>query len=283
MKEIDLRLRMSGGVIDRRGNRDLSGQLDARLRTGALVPVHPGVYCRRGEDADPTVRILAAAVWAGPDAVLTGWAAARLSFWPAAKLPEITLALPLTTRRGRPGIRFERRRIPPELIVFRGLIALTRPSLTAVDLSDTRDGAAAIDAALRTRAANLSQMWEALALTPNRRGNEMRRTLLHESRHEPWSEAERDAHRLLDGAGITGWITNAPVGDYYVDILFRRERVVLEIDGWATHGTRAAFEADRCRRNRIVLAGYTVLNFTARQVADEPQWVLDCVRQALGR
>jgi len=32
-----------------------------------------------------------------------------------------------------------------------------------------------------------------------------------------------------------------------------------------------------------VLAGYRVLNLTWRQLVDDPDWVLDCVRTALRR
>jgi len=78
-------------------------------------------------------------------------------------------------------------------------------------------------------------------------------------------------------------VANARVLDYYVDILFRSERLVLEIDGWEAHGTRQAFEDDRKRRNRLQLAGYVVLNFTWRQLLDEPNWLMGCVREALGR
>ena len=52
------------------------------------------------------------------------------------------------------------------------------------------------------------------------------------------------------------------------------------LDGWETHGTRLAFEEDRRRRNYLVLAGYAVLNFTYRQLVEEPQWVIDCIRHA---
>ena len=88
---------------------------------------------------------------------------------------------------------------------------------------------------------------------------------------------------MLDAAGICGWITNAPVLEYLVDILFRAEKLVVELDGWEVHGTRFAFEADRRRRNHIEAAGYRVLNFTARQVRDDPQWVIQTIRRALGR
>lgn len=119
------------------------------------------------------------------------------------------------------------------------------------------------------------------ALQRGRRGNEARRVLLHDSRDEPWSEAEREGHRLLRRAGLRGWQTNQEVAGYRVDVLFRSRRLVLEIDGWAFHGGRQAFEDDRVRRNHLVLAGYTVLNVTWRQLESQPAWVLQCVQRAL--
>ena len=283
MDELDDRLRSGGGVLRRRDNADIAGTLDRQLRTGALVAVHPGVYSRPGALTEPSRLLLAAALWAGPDAVLTGWAAARLTFWPRAPLPEITVALPRATKGSRGTVRIVHRNIPPELIVHCGPIGVTRPCLTAVDLAETRRGVAAIDEALRTRAATLQKMWSVLDALPYRNGNARRRQALHESRHEPWSEPEREAHRLLDSSGITGWVTNAPILCYLVDILFVAERVILEIDGWETHGTRIAFEADRRRRNELELAGYRVLNFTWRQLVDDPAWVIQCVHDAIGR
>ncbi|MBA3530184.1 MAG: DUF559 domain-containing protein [Propionibacteriaceae bacterium] len=129
-------------------------------------------------------------------------------------------------------------------------------------------------------------MWEAFALQPGRRGNAKRVELLHDSRDKPWTEAEREGHRLLRAAGIAGWDTNVWVdtakGGYFVDVLFKRRRVVIEIDGWESHGSRQAFENDRCRRNHLVLAGYTVLNFTWWQLTHDSEWVLWCIREALG-
>jgi very-short-patch-repair endonuclease len=269
-------------VLVRGQNADIAGTLDRWLRTGRLRAIHHGVYCHPEQITDVDVRIRAAAAWAGPMSVVTGPSAARLTFWPALVPADITLAQPTTCRRARPGIRFERRSVPPELVVRRRSVAVTHPCLTAVDMAVGEKGGAAIDQALRTRAATLAQMWEALRLTPNRPGNELRRQVLEDSLDQPWSEAEREAHRQLRRAGIKGWVANARVLDYYVDILFRRERLVLEVDGWEAHGTRQAFEDDRKRRNRLQLAGYTVLNFTWRQLIDEPDWVMACIREALG-
>src|SRR5689334_18862553 len=86
----------------------------------------------------------------------------------------VTIALP-TSRHAPRGISLERRRIPPELVQPYGPLRLTHPSLTAVDLVSSRSLAAVVDEVPRTGAATLHQLWTALELTPNRRGNTTRR------------------------------------------------------------------------------------------------------------
>ena len=44
---------------------------------------------------------------------------------------------------------------------------------------------------------------------------------------------------------------------------------MVELDGFATHGTRAAFEDDRARDRALQTAGYRVLRVTWRQLADD--------------
>lgn len=287
VNEIELRLHRSGGALARSTHRDIAGTLDRGLRTGALVSVLPGVYCAAGDISAPQVRLRAALLWAGPDAVLTGLSAAHLTFWPTCRLDAVTVAVPTNSKASRPGVAVERRRIPPDLVLRRTGCAVTVPALTAVDLAVRPDGGDVIDRVLRTGSATVDQMWDAHRRQPQRAGNALRAALLTDSRDEPWSEAERYAHRLLRAARISGWRTNVwvRVGEtgYFLDLLFHRERVALEIDGWQTHGTRTAFEDDRRRRNELVLRDYLVLNFTWWQLVDDPSWVLDSVRRALRR
>jgi len=58
-----------------------------------------------------------------------------------------------------------------------------------------------------------------------------------------------------------------------VDFLWRRERLVVETDGWETHRTRQAFERDRAKDALLARAGYRVVRFTWRQLAREPDLV----------
>jgi very-short-patch-repair endonuclease len=60
------------------------------------------------------------------------------------------------------------------------------------------------------------------------------------------------------------------------------ERLVVEVDGWESHRTRSAFEADRARDTRLKLMGYEVLRFTWRRVTQQPAQVASGLRTVLG-
>ena len=51
--------------------------------------------------------------------------------------------------------------------------------------------------------------------------------------------------------GIRMPIVNVPVLDYEVDCLWLPERLVVELDGWGSHKSQRAFEADRRRDTSI--------------------------------
>ena len=54
------------------------------------------------------------------------------------------------------------------------------------------------------------------------------------------SEAERLVIQLLREAGIKGWQANFAAGPYVIDVAFPRQRVAVEIDGWAMYNWREA-------------------------------------------
>jgi very-short-patch-repair endonuclease len=124
-----------------------------------------------------------------------------------------------------------------------------------------------------------------MALTRDRVGNRERRQLLLDSRAQPWSGAERKFHRLLRTARITGWTGNRSLlidGErLYPDVLFERQRLIVEIDGRLYHADRGAFESDRRRQNLLVVHGWCVLRFTVRMIEDEPEAVVATIRAAL--
>jgi hypothetical protein len=66
-----------------------------------------------------------------------------------------------------------------------------------------------------------------------------------------------------------------------VDLAYPRMRIAIEIDGFRWHSTPARKIADEERQNRLVLAGWTVLRFSAVIVRTEPQVLVRAVRSAL--
>jgi very-short-patch-repair endonuclease len=270
------------GVVVRRDHPELATALAWRLRQGQLVAVLPAVYARPGRAGDFELRLRALCA-SDPDAVLTGATAARVSFWPGLRRDVVECA---TRRQHAPrgGFVFRRSVVPPELVQERAGLRFTVPALAALDLCGELGGDG-IDQALRTRTATLGGLWRALELTPGRAGNAVRRALLLDSRDQPWSAAERRAHRLLRTAGITGWQSNHPVVVegrlYFLDIAFPGVRLVLEIDGRLHEDDPAVFENDRQRQNALVLEGWTVLRFTWRMLEADPAGFVAAVLAAL--
>ena len=280
--EVDLLVRRGGGLISRRDHPALANTVAWLVRQGKLVPVLPGIYAP--PELARNVEVLMRAVsLRHTDAVVLGAAAARASFWPDAPLRTIDVAASTRLAR-RQGYTFSRRHIPAELVVERAGLRYTAPALTAIDLA-TFECADAIDIALRTRAATLGGMYEALRLTPNRAGNMQRLELLIDSRNEPWSAAERVAHRILRAAGLTGWKTNFPVflegRLYYIDIAFPHLKLAIEIDGRLHEEDEDLFESDRWRQNALVADGWRVLRFTWQMLQEHPEVVVAAILQAL--
>jgi very-short-patch-repair endonuclease len=271
-----------GGLIARRCHPELIAAMEWLVHRGELMSLLPGIYATPVAASDQLARMRATTLWE-PNAVLTHEAAAWLTFWPTVRVPLIRVAAPSRTAR-RAGWQASRRSIPPELIIERRGIRCTTPALTALDLIDTHGGDA-VDALLRSRQATLVDLHEALVSSAGRRGNSHRRQVLIESRTEPWSAAERRAHRLLHEEGIKGWTANYPVDicgyPYWVDIAFPAVKLAVEIDGREFHEGTHVFERDRYRQNDLVNAGWRVLRFTPRMLQDRPAIVAATIRKAL--
>ena len=268
------------GVVARREHPELQGAIDWLVRGGQLRRVLPSVYAPAELADDFGVRAAAATHW-DPDAVLTGAAAARLTYWRSVPVDVVELA---TSRRGSyRGFRLVERRVPPELVTERDGVRVARPALAALDLSGTTSEA--IDRVLRSRTATLDGLWQAFELTRGGRGNTERLKHLIDSRDAPWSAAERLCHRLLRESGLSGWESNLPVLSggrlFFLDVAFARAGLVVEIDGRLHEDDPDVFENDRWRQNALVLDGWVVVRFTWTMLTEHPDAVLATIRAAL--
>jgi very-short-patch-repair endonuclease len=272
------------GPVIRRRDLDPADQrtLESAVRVGAVTRLLPGIYVPRAAAEDFTVRALAVSRWQ-PDAVITGRAAARLTFWPKLPVREIGVA-----RRAyapaAPGYRFSQRVVDLDHIRQAGPLRMTTPALTAIDLIDELGGEP-IDVCLRSRSARLEDLWTAFRAHSDRPGNSARRWMLIDSRDKPWSEAERLTHRLMRAARIRGWRTNHRVkvrgNTYFIDIAFKELLLAIEIDGRLHEDDADLFEDDRRRQNGLVLAGWRVLRFTYWMLVNEPDYVISTILEEL--
>jgi very-short-patch-repair endonuclease len=270
----------SDGVLSRRCHPELDRVLDGLLYRREIEAVLPGVYTLPGLGVMPQIRIAALQLYE-PDAIFLEHAAARLTFWPALPVAVVAAAVPRTRTLERQGFRLVRRHIPIGLVREVAGRRMTVPALTALDL-----GADAIDFALREGAVTLAEMQDAVDTISRHRGNSARRLVLQESSDEPWSAAERQLHRLLRAAGITGWVGNLPliIGEslYVIDVAFSAIKLAIEVDGRHYHGA-ANFEIDRWRQNAIALDGWRILRFTWTMIDCYPERVVAAIEQALAR
>lgn len=257
---------------------ELQRALNSTRFRGELATVLPSIYTLPERRSHFEVRM--AAVRSDPrKLVVTGRAAAKLTWWPELECGDVGIAHP-TPIDEHAGFRFEQRRVREDLVRHHDGIRTTAVPLTVLDLI-TDVGPSAVDEALRRRVTTHGQLVATLAMTPKRRGNQYRRLVLNDSRDEPWSPLERQAHRALREAGIRGWVTNfcLMIDDsaWYLDVAWPEYRLALELDGYAYHGSRAAFHQDRARDAQLTALGWQVLRFSVETLDAMP----DAVRAAL--
>ncbi len=63
-----------------------------------------------------------------------------------------------------------------------------------------------------------------------------------------------------------------------VDFLYE-PKLIIEVSGYASHSTRRQLQADAARRNRLKLAGFTIIEFTHGHVTQDPGYVLATVAE----
>jgi very-short-patch-repair endonuclease len=282
-----------GGAFTRRQARAegwSDGRIARRIRSGAWRRLAGRALVVTSLTVEP--RTLAWAVhltW--PDAVASHSTAAALHGFPghAADVPEAT-----STRRRRclTDLRAYHDALEPcDVVRLAGRAGprLTTPRRTALDLLATVDppGAEALLAwAVSRRILTRGELARAARERCGRPGTPQLLRLLRQSTSGALGEAERRMHRLLRRAGIDGWQANALIRHdsrvvAVVDLLFADARVVVEVDGWATHSSHDAFVRDRERQNRLVNAGYRVLRFTWEDVVHREAETVEHIRAAL--
>ena len=147
---------------------------------------------------------------------------------------------------------------------------MTSPARTLVDLAATASTPNLERALNEARVLRLLRPGE-LDAPAGARGARRLRALLDDTTTFTRSEAERRLVALVLKAQLPRPRTNTRVGGFEVDAHWPDHRLVVEVDGYATHAGKRAFERDRHRDAILQTAGHRVLRLTWRQLTTEPE------------
>jgi hypothetical protein len=284
------------GIVARRQLLEIGvthGIIDRRVRSGSLVRVDRGVFRLRTARQSYDQQLMTAIVGVGPSTVVSHQSAAHM--W---ELMDRRPELPhVTTSAGRWRSKaFNVHRsgdlAPEHVDAIRG-IPVTIPSRTVVDLGATVSAKAVaviFGRVLRDGMVTLRE-FECLLADIGRQGRAgvgVARKLVEERREwdgDNESVLEDEFRRLVSRAGLP-----SPVGQFEIrdhsglfvgraDFAFPEQRLAIELDGYRYHSDPETFVRDRNRQNRLLLAGYRVLRYTARDLRQTPERVVaDLVR-----
>ena len=87
------------------------------------------------------------------------------------------------------------------------------------------------------------------------------------------SDLEAAFVALCDRYGLPRPVMNAQIHGYEVDAHWPEQRLVVELDSWLHHGTRAAFERDRTRDAELDARGIATVRFTYEQATRRQGWL----------
>jgi hypothetical protein len=259
-------------------------QIRHRVRTGRLVPIHPGVFAVGPEPLDDSGRFRAAVLAGGPGALLAGRAAC--AWWGVVQAaPPVIDVLVSAKRRARPGVRFRLAAVHSGEATVREGIPIVCPARAILDLARETDGRELERALNEARVLHLPDspsLRDLVDRYPGRRGVRAARQALalFEAGPTPTrSCAEERVLAIIDRHGLPRPLTNHPVtsadGRFLIDFAWPNLRVALELDAWSTHSGRRQMAADRRRDRALRIAGWLPSRIFVDDVEDEVRLAAD--------
>jgi very-short-patch-repair endonuclease len=258
-----------------------SSAIGRKVDAGRLHVIHRGVYAVGHTAISQRGRWMAAVLASGDAAVLSHRSAtALLGIW-GSGTGEIHVTVPRKSRSQR-SIRRHFSMLPDDEQEVVDGVPVTSAARAVLDLAGEK-GEAAAESALREMeylgvygAVSLPVLLERY---PLHRGAAIVEVCLERLKDDPGGRIRSDLEErfitFLDANRIprprlNTWLS---VGEdrYQVDCLWLEARLIAELDGWKSHGTRRAFGKDRKRDRRLGAAGYRVVRITEAQIRTEPR------------
>lgn len=257
-----------------------------RVTAGRLHPMHRGVYAVGHRALTEQGRWMAAVLACGPGAHLSHLSAAALWGVRPTSQTAVDVTVPCP-RRGRAGIVLRQAGRPHAEDVTRRqgipVASIPRMLLDLAALLPARELRRVWEEADRQGLVDIDAIARLCARTRVRAGVRTLRRLLRTYAPAPAvrSELERRFLELCRDAGLPAPAVNAQVAGLEVDMSWPAAGLMVELDGYAFHRHRGAFERDRARDAALALAGFRVVRMTHRRLEAEPSEVVRTVRALL--
>jgi very-short-patch-repair endonuclease len=266
-------------------------QVTGLCRSHRMFRLHAGVYAVGHFAPTPFGAETAALLAMRPGALLSHHTAARL--WGLAAVPadpELIHVLVDPRWAGRrPGLRIHRSRlIAPADRRLRERLPVTSPERALLDVApevDDRMLERAYDQAVVARITSARDVAQLLTRVAGHPGRQRLAEVLAADRTTTLtrSEAEEKLLALIRDADLPLPRVNQRLHGFEVDFHWPQAALIVEVDGFAFHSSRAAFERDRARDARLQAARIEVQRVTWRQLEREPFAVVARIAQALTR
>ena len=275
------------GVVARRQLLDLGfspRMVEHRVARGWLHLLYRGVYALGHEKLSMRSRWMAAVLATGDGALLSHGSAAAL--WGLVR-PRGPIEIVARSRRRSPGLMVRESRIHPEdrdEIDAIPVCSVARVLLDLASIWNAERVERAWEEADRLGLLELQAMEQACARAQGRKGTGRLRRLIVAAREPVRTRSPLEDRFAIFCRewGLPAPALNCSVLGREVDALWLRERLIVEVDGFAFHGHRTAFERDRVRDAAFQVAGYRVLHLTQLRLEKEPVEIAGEIRSLLG-
>ena len=229
--------------------------VDRWIAGGRLIRVHRGVYAVGHIPVRPADRAHAALLAGGPRSALAG--ASALVVWGIWRRWPDPLEIVVAGNRRAHGLRLHRSGtlLARDVTVQDGL-RVTSPARTLLDTATRLSGKQLKRAVADLRLRDLltvAQLADVVDRNRTHAGAPQLRPLIETAQQEPTRSDLEDAFMdLVRKHGLPVPLINVHVGGHRVDAFFPDHRLVVELDGWASHKTREAFVNDRRQDSEVL-------------------------------
>ena len=283
-------------TLDQARSYGLTGPTLTRLVTaGTWSRKYPGVYSLSSVPESLEQRVLAAVMWAGPGAVATHRSAGSLWGMDGCTPGVVDITVERGGKSRAPaGIKLRQRHLPRKDKTHLGIIPITTPIRTLIDLGAVltqNEVEFALEDCIHRDLVDVDRFERRVAdLTESRcRGLGVVRRLLASRGPDPAPESrlEVELQQLMRRAGLPLPRRQFVVKDHdgfvaRLDFAFPEALVAVEAEGYRYHSGRQAWERDAKRRNHLQRLGWRVIVVTWRRLREAPHEIIRELEELLG-